>query len=150
MHHMGVGLPIGYSVRITQNNDGQLYRGPGGNGWGAPNRGVHISLLGDPTLRLHPVSPPTNVTAERNGERARVSWNASAAANLLGYHVYRAPNRLAPFVRLTPTPISATTLVDDALSAGAIYQVRAIILQRSPTATYYNQSQGIFAKLGEP
>ena len=53
-HHMGLGEPIGYSARLTQNNGG-LYQ----NQVNQNLRGVHIALMGDPTLRLHPVEPPS-------------------------------------------------------------------------------------------
>src|SRR6185436_8869270 len=47
-HHMGLGETIGYSTRLSQNNNG-LYS-PVSSG----SRQVHIALMGDPTLRMHP------------------------------------------------------------------------------------------------
>jgi hypothetical protein len=58
-HHMALGTHIGYSTKLTQEN--------GPNGLYPPHAPgtaeVHISLLGDPTLRMHPVAPVQNVAA---------------------------------------------------------------------------------------
>ncbi|MBK6285665.1 MAG: hypothetical protein IPF54_26060 [Draconibacterium sp.] len=51
-HQMGMGETIGYCVRATQNNINNSYYFAG-----LTNRGIHTSLLGDPTLRMHIVRP---------------------------------------------------------------------------------------------
>src|SRR5439155_1309263 len=52
-HPMGLGETIGYTARLTQNNSGlyQNQNNPSANY-------IHVALMGDPTLRLHPVTPP--------------------------------------------------------------------------------------------
>src|SRR3954467_2198483 len=48
LHHMALGETIGFGARLSQNNTGTyspVY---------SSNRGIHITLHGDPTLRLHP------------------------------------------------------------------------------------------------
>ena len=81
-----MGETIGFSTRLTQNNDGLLYypaRIP---------RYVHIALMGDPTLRMHVVAPPSALVAATNSSGGvDLSWNASPDT-VLGYHVYRAPD----------------------------------------------------------
>ncbi|MDB6130698.1 MAG: hypothetical protein JWM04_1805, partial [Verrucomicrobiales bacterium] len=52
-HAMGQGATIGYCTKLSQNN------APGGV-YSAQNQGtrqVHSALMGDPTLRMHPVIP---------------------------------------------------------------------------------------------
>ena len=58
-HHMALGETIGFSARSAQNNDGTLYN------TGYANF-LHIALMGDPTLRMLPVAPPTLLKANTN------------------------------------------------------------------------------------
>jgi hypothetical protein len=140
-HHMGMGWEIGYGVRLSQNNQG-LYVPPASHGG---IRGVWASLMGDPTLRLHPVPPPSHVGARRGGAGLfTVSWTASPAP-VLGYHVYRSAAG-KPYVRINRELVVGTSFTDENRGRGArTYMVRAVVLQQSATGTYYNASQGAFA-----
>jgi len=144
VHHMALGEPVGFAARVTQNNSGGEYRGPGGDGWGRTERAVHVALMGDPTLRLHPMPPASVLVATRGADAMQLTWSASPAPDVAGYHVYRGTNRLGPFQRLTPKSLTETSFTDAAPTEGAIYQVRAMVLQHSPSGSYFNQSQGIF------
>src|SRR6185436_2670198 len=86
-HHMALGEPIGYSTRLTMNNS-TLYQ----NHTNAFTRAVHVALMGDPTLRMDPVSPPANLTAAANAGTVTLNWSDSLDS-ILGYHVYRATSR---------------------------------------------------------
>src|SRR5690606_7055886 len=82
-HHMGLGETIGYATKLTQNNGNGHYEPAN------PHAGrVHIALMGDPTLRMAMVGPPTNVMGTVNGNSVSLTWTASMD-NVLGYHVYR-------------------------------------------------------------
>jgi hypothetical protein len=142
IHHMALGETIGYGARLTQNNpNGGLYRNQVNSAAGQ----IHIALMGDPTLRLHPVAPAGNVSATRQGSAVAVSWNASAES-VEGYHVYRASSRKGPYVRLTQTPVKVTTYQDsNAPSGSPVYMVRAVKLESSASGTYFNASQGSFS-----
>jgi MBG domain (YGX type)/Bacterial Ig domain len=136
-HHMALGEPIGFSARLTQNNNGITYLA---NGY---SRYVHIALMGDPTLRMHIVAPPTNLVAVANGSGGvDLSWNASLDT-VLGYHVYRAPTAAGPFTRLTTNLVGGTGYTDPAVTTN-VYMVRAVKLEVSGSGSYYNASQGIF------
>jgi len=138
-HHMGLGEPIGHSARVTMNNSG-LYR----NQVNHFARGVHIALMGDPTLRMHPVAPPANLNASMGSEGAVLSWTASADS-VSGYHVYRAATAAGPFARLTSSLLGATRYTDANVTSGThTYMVRAIKLESGPSGTYFNPSQGVF------
>jgi hypothetical protein len=140
LHHMGLGEPIGYSTRISMNNT-TLYQ----NQSNRFTRAVYVALMGDPTLRLDQLAPPANLTATPIGNTVSLNWNASSDP-VLGYHVYRAPQATGPFSRLTSSLISQTGFSDLNLSPGSYsYMVRAVTLQTSPSGTYFNLSQGIFA-----
>jgi hypothetical protein len=138
LHPMALGETIGYCARLTQNND-KTYRNELNNF----TRGVHIALLGDPTLRLHPVLPPSGLQGATSSAGVSLSWSASAEADL-GYHVYRATNPSGPFTRMTTKPVVTTTFVDAKPVLGATYMVRAVKLESSASGTYENASQGIF------
>src|SRR5437868_10873588 len=130
-HHMGSGQTIGYSTLINQNNVSQgLYRSPNiGRGfvdgfyWDPavnPNDAVnavltvgmtHVSLLGDPTLRLDVIKPPLDLRHTVSGGTVTIAWTASPAntqPGCKGYHVYRATTTSGPWTKLTTSgPITA-------------------------------------------
>jgi hypothetical protein len=162
MHHMALGEPIGYSTRLTQNN------GPSGlyqNQMNSCAGQIHIALMGDPTLRMHTVAPPTALHGTKTDAGMKLNWNASSEP-VVGYHVYRGANADGPFTRLTPSLVVGTSYLDasggdraDALRTGKPYttgdrrsgtdapyhyMVRAVKLEMSASGTYYNPSQGAF------
>jgi hypothetical protein len=138
-HHMGLGETIGYSTRLTMNNS-TLYQNES-NGY---PRAVYVGLMGDPTLRLDPVAPPSGLSALAIGNRITLGWFASPD-DVLGYYVYRGPTSTGPFSRLTDSLATTTVFTDTNITPGNYtYMVRAIKLQTTPSGTYLNPSQGIF------
>jgi hypothetical protein len=134
LHHFGLGEPLGYSARIAQNNrNGGLYRTQINSAAG----NIHIGLMGDPTLRLHPVAPPSNVSFSSGAVR----WSPSPDS-VLGYHIYRGTSANGPFTRITSSPVTGTSFTDSA-AGNFTYLVKAVKLQTSASGTYYNTSQGI-------
>jgi hypothetical protein len=134
-HHMGLGEPIGYSARLTMNNNG-LYQ----NQVNTQTRGVHIALMGDPTLRMQQVAPPSKVGVSGS----TVSWVASTDG-VAGYHVYRAATPNGPFTRLTTSLATGTNFIDTTAASGAVtYMVRAVKLETTPSGSFFNPSQGVF------
>jgi len=140
--HMALGETIGFSTRLTQNN------GPNGLYQTQTNTYaglVHIALMGDPTLRMHPVAPPSNFAATTGNGAVQLSWGASSDPAVLGYLLYRGPNPAGPFSRLTPALTTGTTYTDSAPPAGTnTYLLRAVKLELTPSGTYTNASQGLF------
>ena len=138
--HMALGLNIGYSAVVTQNN------GPSGLYQNQVNTSaglVHIALMGDPTLRMHVVGPPSNLK-NLSSNAVSLSWTASTDT-VAGYHVYRATNSAGPYARLTPALLTTTAFNDTSVPAGIYtYMVRAVKLETTGSGTYYNPSQGIF------
>ncbi|NOS70500.1 MAG: fibronectin type III domain-containing protein [Verrucomicrobia bacterium] len=138
-HHMGLGETIGFSTRLTQNNtDNYDFNDFAGS--------VHLGLMGNPTLRMHIVAPPTAFGVTKNGSGGVVlSWSASPE-EVIGYHVYRAPTVTGPFTRLNGGLLTSTTYTDPVVSTN-VYMVRAVKLEVSGSGSYYNASQGIFQDL---
>ncbi len=138
MHHMGLGENIGYSTRITQNNISLYYSNYAANFIG-------IALMGDPTLRNDVVAPVSNVVATRVGYNCNISWSASTQTNVLGYNIYMRNDTNKTYVKINPTLITGTTYTDNCLVYSGIYKysVRALVLENTPSGTYYNMSEGI-------
>jgi hypothetical protein len=138
-HHMALGETIGFSTRVSQNNISLYSSGFVGARW------IHIALMGDPTLRMHVVAPPSGLVVATNASGGvGLNWTASPDT-VLGYHVYRAPTAAGPFTRLTTDLITGTSYTDPAVTTN-VYMVRAVKLEVSGSGSYYNASQGIFGQ----
>jgi hypothetical protein len=137
-HPMGLGETIGTAAKLSQNNRyGGLY---GAQNWGT--RQAHVTLLGDPSLRMHPVIPPGNVALSGT----TVSWSASSDSAIQGYKVYRATSLNGPFTNISGSaPLSNLYFTDFSPVSGAVYMVRAVKLEQSGSGTYLNLSQGVFS-----
>jgi hypothetical protein len=123
-HHLAMGETIGFATRLVQNNRDGLYKNDPDYSIGQ----AHISMMGDPTLRPFVVPPPANVRAVDG----RIELDS---AEVDGYNVYRADN----FEK-----------VNDALITGNSFQVesgnyivKAAVLQKTGSGTFWNLSQGI-------
>ncbi|HUR59814.1 MAG TPA: Ig-like domain-containing protein, partial [Opitutaceae bacterium] len=143
MHSLGLGSTLGEVARLTQNNKGQYQ-----TVINASQNNIHIALMGDPTLRLHPVAPASNLSGSVSGSTLSLSWAASPDSNIVGYHVYRAASTTGGYTRLTSSPVTATSYSDSSASAGATYMVRAVKLETASAGSYYNAAQGVFYTVG--
>jgi hypothetical protein len=142
MHHLGLGETIGYSARLSLNNS-TLYQNQVNEG----NRAVYIALMGDPTLRMEPVSPPGWLSASSTDQTVFLNWGTPSEP-VVGYHVYRAKTMQGPFVRLTPALLTDSSYADTGVPAGTyFYMVRAVALTTNPSGSYFNPSQGVFASV---
>lgn len=140
VHHMGLGETIGYGTRLSMNNN-TLYQSQSN----IFTRAVYIALMGDPTLRMDPVSPPGALNAVAVGGGVTLNWQASADP-VLGYHVYRGASPGGPFGRLTGLLVTGNSFTDTTASSNTYtYMVRAVTVQSTPSGSYYNASQGGFA-----
>lgn len=70
IHPMAMGECLGAGTRRSQNNIGAY---PAGGGVGQ----VHVALMGDPTLRLFPVIPPSGLAHVATSGKVALSWSAS-------------------------------------------------------------------------
>jgi len=136
LHPLALGATIGSVTRLTQNNR-DLYVPTG-----KFTHGVHVALMGDPTLRLHRVLPPSGLSSKPDGSKLLLSWTASPEADV-SYHVYHAPDEKGPFARLTESPLRETRYSTDSAKPG-IYMIRALRLETGASGSYFNLSQGLF------
>jgi len=139
-HHMALGENIGYSARLTQNNETALYEPTNyGAGW------IHVALMGDLTLRTDYIQPPSDFTVTSSFHAgATLNWVGSPDPAVIGYYVYRADSLYGYYQRLNPAMITATTYTDIYGETGLkYYMVRPVKLQSTPSGTYYNLGVGI-------
>ncbi|MFN7911699.1 MAG: T9SS type A sorting domain-containing protein [Bacteroidota bacterium] len=137
-HHMGLGETIGYSTRVTQNNTSLYY-------FSYAQNFIGISLMGDPTLRNDVVAPVSNVVATKMGNHGVINWTASTQTNVIGYNIYMRNDTNTTYVKVNNTPITATSYTNLCLMYPGIYKymVKAVVLETTPSGTYYNLSEGI-------
>ncbi len=150
-HRMGMGLDAGDMMKQSINNRGWTTGASGGPytyKFNAQNNGdyhgsLYMNHMGDPALRLFMFEPPTALSVVKTTGNPVLTWTASPAPQILGYHIYRAANASAPFTRLTETPITGTSYTDASVTSGShVYLVRAVRLETTGGGTFYNASLG--------
>ncbi|MCL2317843.1 MAG: bacterial Ig-like domain-containing protein, partial [Methanomassiliicoccaceae archaeon] len=138
-HHMAMGETIGYSAMITQNN--MIY-----TPLGDVPRGIHVGLMGDPTLHMFPVKPAKNLLATGVQGGTQLKWTASSETGVTEYYIYGAMNKDGPYTRLAV--VQGTSWNDPGVSP--YYMVRASKLTTTGSGSYYNLSQGVTAERSLP
>jgi len=146
-HHMAMGDNIGYSMLINCNqytNGFADYTNYFRSEFmGSADRVAIVALMGDPTLRMHTVQPPSAVTLSHVKLVMTVNWTASPDPGVVGYYVYRSSGFGQPFTKVSTNLVSGTTFTDpNALHGKNFYMVRAVKLQTSASGSYFNLSQG--------
>lgn len=153
-HRMGLGDVVGDVMKTSINNRGWysqdgLYRTDSKYWPNGDHTGVFfMNHMGDPLLRLYMFPPARNLSTILVKGGVGLEWQPSEDAEVIGYHVYRSTSMDEPFSRLTTSPVATTTFTDNSVSTGNYtYMVRAVKLERTPSGTFYNGSQGIFSSV---
>ncbi len=157
-HHMGLGFPIGYSTLISQNNTSlylpnfywmpQIYpQYPNGFVYSIANRGVHIALMGDPTLRMYSskVPIPQNVSVfQRDLNTVEIRWDIPEVDMYMHFNVYRSFSKYGPFKKINKDYIQGNSYIDTITGDKEVfYMVRTSIRQFTNSGMFFNQSRGI-------
>ena len=140
-HPMGVGENLGACIRLSQNNTNAYLAST----LGYFQRWIHISQLGDPSLRAHYVEEPSDlVVYTQNDGTLQLTWNPPGVS-VDGFHVYRHAAGVDSWTKLTNAPILSTSFSDLSLPAGGAYtyMVRSARKQTAGSGRYWNQSLGI-------
>lgn len=141
-HRMALGESVGSVVKLMQNDRARIYK----TDWDWAVGEVHMSMMGDPTLRMHFVAPPRNVRATPNVSMLALTWDA-APETVTGYHVYRADSLEGPYTRLNRALVTEARFDAPMPAAGRhFYMVRAQNLQTSGSGSFHNLSQGAFVE----
>lgn len=111
-----------------------------------PNRGTTrtLTILGDPTLRLHVTAPPGRIRGQRREGWVDLQWAASPDATD-GYRVYRSmdPDGTG-WERVAALGMRERRYRDASAPAGGVYLVRAAQRIATASGSYTNLSQGVF------
>ena len=137
-HAMGMGFPLAHATTVTQNND-TIYTAD------FFPRGVHVNLLGDPTLKSYVVAPPTDLAGTRVQGLVELAWNASPEP-IDRYYIYLRSEANGESYVLRDSVNRETTSYTETipLPGGGTYRylVRAAKLETTPSGTFYNLSAG--------
>lgn len=126
--------------------DGQLLTANESVRFRDPNRGTTrtLTILGDPTLRAHVVSPVRGLKGKRSEKAVRLSW-AEGAPGILGWHVYRSTNGpTGTFSRLNQDLLTTREFDDPQAPTAVKYMVRGAALVETGSGSYTNLSLGVF------
>lgn len=143
LHYFARGEPLAFSFIRTANNQ-NLYRSTGMFGY----RGAHISLLGDPTLRLFYPKPIENLSFSyvqmQNKENIRLNWSLPAdTQSLVGFVILKSNSLNTPFAQIAALPANTNEFVDnDVIGKPSFYQVRAVYLITSKFGAFRTTSIG--------
>jgi len=143
IHHMSLGMHIGYGAKLSMNNNTFYFNGQ----FNFSHRGIHIALMGDPTLKQKHVPPPSNLQAVSANNRVQLTWTP-ASGNVDGYAVYRYDSASNGYYRVNKGYlIQGTSFTDSSnyLQGRNIYAVRALRLETSNSGSWWNASGGPFA-----
>ncbi|MCB0779075.1 MAG: hypothetical protein KDC03_05970, partial [Flavobacteriales bacterium] len=143
-HFMGMGETIGHGVRLSMNNTNQY--DPQNGGWqGNPYHRVHLGLMGDPSLRMQMVAPPSGLQVTNSGGTASFAWTPSSES-VDGYYLYQVDGS-GNISRVVPVLLTTTTFQNPTIPfiPGREYMVRAVKLETSHSGSYYNLSLGALA-----
>ncbi len=149
LQRMALGGSIG-DVHFATVNNGPWYFGdyqdavdyyPMGNYlWRAP---VWVNLLGDPTLRAFPLTPPAGLSGEIDSGTAILRWRTADAADVLGYQVLRLNTETDRFEPISGL-LEDSHFEDTAWRPGYRYMVRSYGLKQVYAGSFYTWSQGGF------
>jgi hypothetical protein len=149
-HHMGLNNPIGLSAKMTaENNAGwsslsaTKYDAAGG----AQNQ-IHITLLGDPTLRLKhlPSIAGFNAIFKKSNSTTKLSWAIPTANSTSTVSIYKSTDSTSGYSLLATVAATDSTYVDSSISDIYFYYIKYTTLDTTLSGTYYNNSLGSFIR----
>lgn len=135
-HPMGIGETIGFCTQLSQNKSGMDYGG-------TFQRFVHTALMGDPTLTMYPVKSVEELSATEMDSCVLLSWFYPEDA-IKDFHIFRRESGESKFQRITTEAISSNQYCDPCLEASKTYEymIRELVLQESPTSSFYQLGHG--------
>ncbi|NOQ75226.1 MAG: T9SS type A sorting domain-containing protein [Crocinitomix sp.] len=142
-HNMAMGENLGYSTLLSQDIDGDYISLTLGDGTFVTGEGVHVNQLGDPSLRMYYLAPPSDVIVDNDVSNAELSWTASTDGSIEGYNIYRrATDEL--WSKLNTEIVTATSFTDIDLPGADEYEylVKSVKLKTNSSGTFYNESLG--------
>ncbi len=142
LHPLGIGGTIGYCALRTQNNTASDYA-LANAGWQGQSMGrTHLGLMGDPSLRLRYVAPPTDLVVSNDQLKTSFSWQPSPDV-VDGYLIYRIDESLRTIERVSPEAVVGNSVtLQIPFAPGVKYMVRALLKRTTPSGSYQDLSLG--------
>jgi hypothetical protein len=147
-----MGETFGYCTRLSQDVTGQINWGTfginliaTGDYMNSPSMGgIHVALMGDPTLRMIYLSdPPTALSASVGTNTVILTWHAPTI-KVPGYNIYRADATGDTLLQINKSLVTTTAYIDSLpLKDSNIYVVRAAELTTTPSGSWWNESGGV-------
>lgn len=145
LHPMAMGEPIGNCALRSINNSNTDYSLQNGGWQGQSMAQAHMALMGDPTLRMQYIAPPSGLIATNTNWYASFSWSPSPEP-VEGYLIYAIDDAAGTITRITPTIVTDTFHVSNGqFVQGRKFMVRAVKLVTTPSGSYRDMSLGAIA-----
>lgn len=135
-HQMALGESLGFSALQSMNNT-NIYDN------NTFPKGVHMALLGDPTLKSHPLPVVNNVIATFDNGYAVITWDSLNISDV-GYFVYRRNADTDTFHLLNQVPLMINIYEGECPDYNGIieYMVRPVALKTGNSGSYFNLGAG--------
>ncbi|PHI20716.1 hypothetical protein CEQ90_06600 [Lewinellaceae bacterium SD302] len=140
-HSMGMGFSLAEATMATQNND-TIYTA------GHFPRGIHINLLGDPTLNAYNYPGPSGLVASEQPGFVQLNWQPTES-EIDQYYLYLKEPGSQYFSLLDSVDAGITEWRDHCPEPDANFQylLRASRLETTPSGSFYNLSAGSTATI---
>ncbi len=144
VHHMGLGMNIGYGALITQNNIDFYNNG----NFNYAFNSVHIALMGDPTLKMRNLNAVSLLNAKSVTSKVNLNWQP-VTGSIDGYCIYKVDTINNIYTRINTNIITDTFYTDNInyVTGNYTYAVKAIKLETTPSGSYYNTGGAAFTKV---
>ncbi len=148
-HRMSMGFDIGDMMKVSMSGrTGASIGGQQPSYGGYADPALYMNHMGCPSLRLFMFEPPSDLSVVPDEGQPALSWTASPAEGVSGYHVYRSDTEGGPYTRITTEPVAETSYTDSSVSSAFWhYMVRAVRLETSGGGTFWNASLGVTQSL---
>ncbi|MBT8231110.1 MAG: fibronectin type III domain-containing protein, partial [Bacteroidia bacterium] len=139
-HHMGLGQNIGYSARLSMNNNGITYNTP----LTFLGNIVSMGLMGDPTLKMYIVPPVRQLTESTTSDAVELNWSRSEDTTA-SYFIYKSLGDKNNFQLINETATLENTFIDICPEPNdtIYYMVRSSRLEVTPSGSFHNLSTGV-------
>lgn len=145
VHHMALGENIGFGAKITMNNTTEYFNGQ----FNGSDRGVFISLMGDPTMTLAPPAPISNLVATSSNGNVKLSWTESEDADFYEVYLLDTSSKMGHIkpIHKKEFQTNQNEFIDDENWSSGKYEylVCAVRIDTTGAGTYFNRS--IFEKV---
>lgn len=144
---MAMGETIGYCTELSMSNKyHEHYGGYFGNG-------IHMALMGDPTLKMYVVAPPKFFEVSKTPNQLIFNWELEEDSDVVGYYLYKKSPQKDTFELVQPQMILGNTckvtIQTEKSKAQSEYMLKAVQLTHTASGSFYNLSAGVRTTLEE-